>query len=246
MIEEGVRAYEKQLERAERGEIPLYRPKGYEEEERIRKKMRSKSSWCKPFDTVVFIPPTPDGELAKRIRKVAKELGKDEIKVKVVEEAGKKLRTILPGMTKETNCGRVDCLMHSMGSRGDCNVEGVVYRGTCKLCATNGKSAIYIGESGRSMYTRGKEHLIVIKNPNNHKNNAFAKHSIEHHNSTETQYKIDIIKSYKKPLERQVREGVEIIRMQADTVMNSKMDHIQPGIRRIAFSDLYDEIEGDN
>ena len=48
---------------------------------------------------------------------------------------------------------------------------------------------------------------------------------------------------FKKPLERQVREGVEIVRMEADTIMNSKLDHYQHGIKRITFSDILDEIE---
>ena len=45
------------------------------------------------------------------------------------------------------------------------------------------------------------------------------------------------------PLERQVREGVEIVRAEADVVLNSRLDYFQPGIRRVTFGDVYDDLE---
>ena len=92
------------------------------------------------------------------------------------------------------------------------------------------------------MYVRGKEHLKAIRQPTQYKNNAFGKHSIEHHNSKKNvKYRLDIVRSYRKPLERQVREGVEIFRMKPDIIMNSKLDYYKPGVRRMAFQQLFDE-----
>ena len=47
----------------------------------------------------------------------------------------------------------------------------------------------------------------------------------------ETEFKMDIIKCFRTPLERQVREGVEIASATAN--LNSKLDNFQPGMRRI-------------
>ena len=88
IIESGMRAYEKQVEREEAGVRPLYRPKGYGEEARKKKKTRTKSAWYKPYDTVLFVPPTPKGELLKKLQHIVEDIGKNEIKVKIVERAG--------------------------------------------------------------------------------------------------------------------------------------------------------------
>ena len=53
---------------------------------------------------------------------------------------------------------------------------------------------------------------------------------------------MDIVKYLRTPLERQVREGVEIVKVEADLILNSKLDHCQPGMRRITFGDIYDEL----
>lgn len=97
---------------------------------------------------------------------------------------------------------------------------------------------MYIGETGRSGYARGKDHLKAIGHPLTHKSNAFVKHMLEEHSEEEARFRMDIVKSYRKPLEMQVREGVEILRMETDIRLNSKCDFIQPGMRRVAFEDL--------
>jgi uncharacterized coiled-coil DUF342 family protein len=56
--------------------------------------------------------------------------------------------------------------------------------------------------------------MAAIREPDKHQNNAFSKHIQEHHEGqTEVQFKVDIIRSYNKPLERQVRERVEQARL---------------------------------
>ena len=75
----GMVGYEKQLARDEAGTCPLYRPKGYMEEERKKKKMLKRTSWYRPFTSILFCPPSPGSELAVRLRKVVEEetKGKD-------------------------------------------------------------------------------------------------------------------------------------------------------------------------
>ena len=51
---------------------------------------------------------------------------------------------------------------------------------------------------------------------------------------------MEVVKTFRKPLERQVREGIEIYGADVNTctciLMNSKMDHYQPAIKRIVFT----------
>ena len=85
-------------------------------------------------------------------------------------------------------------------------------------------------------------HMAAISNPNRHQSNAFGKHITEvHDEDTEVQFKVDVIRSYNKPLERQVREGVEIYNIDADIIMNSKIDYFQPRLRRLGFNNLFED-----
>lgn len=245
IIKSGMEAYENQVKRDEDGIRPMYRPKGYKEEERRKKKARNKTSWYKPHDSVLFIPPTPKGELLEKMKEIVDSVGKGKITVKIVERAGKKLKSILPGLKEETNCNREDCVVHKNGGRGNCNIEGAVYRGECITCKEDERQCVYIGETGRSTYVRGKQHMTAMKNPNRQtsSSNAFAKHMIKHHNgSPRTKFRVDVVATFKKPLERQVREGIEIIRAEADELMNSKLDHYLPTVRRATFTNILDDI----
>ena len=46
-------------------------------------------------------------------------------------------------------------------------------------------------------------------------------------------------------MERQIREGIEILHTidQADIVLNSKLDHYQPAIRRVTFDHILEELQ---
>ena len=113
--------------------------------------------------------------------------------------------------------------MHTGGGKGDCNREGIVYRGQCMSCKNDGKTSVYIGESSRSGYVRGRQHAAAIREPERNKSNAFAKHLREHHDGErDVKFEMDIVGSYKRPIERQLREGVEIARAEVDMLLNSK------------------------
>ena len=59
VIMAGKTANERQVERDEAGACPLYRPKGYLEEERWKNKELEKMSWYCPYDTMLFCPLRP-------------------------------------------------------------------------------------------------------------------------------------------------------------------------------------------
>ena len=62
----------------------MYRPKGYKREQRKKMKEVKRVSWYKPYDSVLFCPPTPQSELFKQLNEVAQErdqeFGRDEHK----------------------------------------------------------------------------------------------------------------------------------------------------------------------
>ena len=67
---------------------PMYRPKNWNLKSRELEKRTKKENWFKKKgeDTVIFIPATPNSELKKEFDRVIR---KGEIKIKVVERAGK-------------------------------------------------------------------------------------------------------------------------------------------------------------
>ena len=59
VIDAGLMAYERQVERDMDGTCPLYRPKGHLAKERSRKREVGKMGWYRQYDTVLFCPPQP-------------------------------------------------------------------------------------------------------------------------------------------------------------------------------------------
>ena len=237
VIKSGIITYKKQNDIDRAGVRPLHRPKGYQEEERRLQKEITRVAWYKPYDTVLFCPPTPGGTLAERLKEVATET--KGTKIKIVERAGRSIGSMLPGLKENGICGRKDCFIHTTGGRGNCNKESVVYKGQCLTCRDrHNQEAVYIGESGRSTYVRGRQHLAAIADPRRHGENAFAKHIIEKHsNEHNLKFKMDIIDTFKRPLQRQIREGVEIYGAGADILLNSKLDHYKPAVKMMTFGD---------
>ena len=62
--------YGRQVEAADRGEKPLYRPRQWKEQERRRAKSLKRAAWFRPSDAVLFLLATPDSLLADRTREV--------------------------------------------------------------------------------------------------------------------------------------------------------------------------------
>ena len=104
-----------------------------------------------------------------------------------------------------------------------------------------------LGESGYNGYTRLDEHTVDIKAGN--PSNAFAKHLLEDHptaTALERQGAIsfEVLRTFEKPLERQVAEAVAIQNCKADLVRNSKAEWEQPAVERLIVTrDLPDQDE---
>ena len=84
------------------------------------------------------------------------------------------------------------------------------------------------------LYCGTKEHKKDIMDKN--VKNAFAKHLESFHPDRQgdpTVFKLKVEATYKKCLERQVSEGVNISNSKADLLMNSKTEFMQPSVSRV-------------
>ena len=89
-----------------------------------------------------------------------------------------------------------------------CTSEGITYALECLSCRKKGTKRIYIGESSRSAYQRGMEHLKdvsegVLDHP-------FVQHFWEEHGGKQQEVMMRVLSLHIKSQERQVQESVRI------------------------------------
>ena len=173
------------------------------------------------------------------IRKVLEEEGK-RLNLNIRETGGISLKSELfhPDLTVGEPCGKPDCLMDMRGEAGGrCSHHraGAVYHAVCTLCEVDGTSAEYFGETGDSGYSRGQDHVAAIRG-DQPKKSALAKHLREFHpdnlRNTEA-YRTKVISNHRRPLVRQVTEGVKIHNSVADIQINDKEEWVQPAVIRM-------------
>ena len=99
-----------------------------------------------------------------------------------------------------------------------------MYRINCLKCKGRGVLAEYWGETARTAFERGAEHLAGLKGKND--KNSLWKHASIHHGGElgEEDLLMEVVEGHRKPLDRQVHEGVELELNQADIIMNSKAE----------------------
>ena len=143
------------------GGRPINQRRTWNQDQSQKKKELLKKNWFAKggYDVPLFVPHTPGGELAKRMRKAeAQNHQGRKIRFKIVEKGGVTLEKMLRRSNpwSSENCGRADCFPCQGGEGGTCWREGVTYTVFCVECGE--KVAAYFGESGRNAFTRGKEH----------------------------------------------------------------------------------------
>ena len=159
--------------------------------------------------------------------------------MRVVETAGTSLRQKLVRTDLSANkpCKQQDCQLCIAGegnSSTSHHRSGALNKWSCKLCEKNNLRAEYHGETGYSAYTRTQEHAKEIKRLNS--NNAFSKHLGAVHPEKKGNpecYSFQVVNTCAKLLERQVAEAVTIHRSNADYIMNSKAEFMQPVMERV-------------
>ena len=112
-----------------------------------------------------------------------------------------------------------------------CRTPNIVYKISCKECDKNGIKSNYYGESNFNGYTRGLQHAKNYRsqNKNTQEKSALRRHAKEQHEDKNVPYKMEVIKSFKKPIARQVMESILIIKSKEEDhfPLNSKNEFNQ-------------------
>ena len=122
---------------------------------------------------VLFVQRTEGGKLLREMRKKEEKINKvTEDNIRLVERAGTPLERILVNKNPwaKDRCDGINCGICGESGRSVCLKTGVVYKHTCLLCKADGKVAIYIGQTSKSLAERAKEHEKALgnKSPKSH------------------------------------------------------------------------------
>ena len=100
----------------------------------------------------------------------------------------------------------------------DCRKRGVVYEVFCK---ERGCGKKYVGQTGRTIYERMKDHMAQNKNMDHAGVSALEKHKYESHGGKE--YGVRVIdNAYGRPSKRMLSEMVRIESMRDNECFNRK------------------------
>ena len=176
---------------------------------------------------VLFVQQTVGGELARRLKAAEEDLSillKD--KVKIVEQTGRTIKSVLvkADPSSAASCGRDKCVIClDEKQHGTCKVRSVTYQTSCQTCTGQGRKAVYIGESSRSVYERSLEHLEDYKTEK--EESHMYTHAIEAHSKEEKPlFAIKVLRKHRSALYRQVHEAVLIAKHHPIT-LNSKLEY---------------------
>ena len=190
------------------------------------------------IESIMFVPHTPGGELARILQEADDKFrkGKGLGKIKMVERGGTTLKQILCRSNPwvKEGCGRGnDCFpcRGEGGAGGNCQQEGIVYKISCEQCKVRGVTSEYVGESSRTAFLRGAEHLADLASRS--EKSPLWKHCTEEHAGVEVQFRMRVVRKHRTPLTRQIQESVEIENSAANILMNSKGEYNGSRIPRI-------------
>ena len=219
----------------EEAQRPMYRPKHWPKEERLKERRAKKHTWATKGGCIapIIIPPTPNSELLHMLRDVAKAEALPGLKFKIVESGGRTVKSTIQrsNPTASGSCQGGDCVAcrGGRGSEGCCRKSNVVYEYRCKLCPEDSQ-AVYYGETARNLFTRGREHT---RNYNKRENESFqVKHQQERHHGVDPEFDARVLYRFKDCLSRQVAEGVCIRRCEGE-LLNTKSEWHQPSLWRV-------------
>ena len=163
-LKRALNIYDKMVKDDKDGIRPLYRPKEWNVIARKKEKEKKKYNWSTRggHTAPIFVPPTPNSELAKSLRKIADTEAEAGVHFNVIETGGLSMRRVLQRSNplETSGCDSTDCLpcQYGRGEGGSCRGCGVNYELECQLCPV-GERSKYVGETSRNLYTRSKEHL---------------------------------------------------------------------------------------
>ena len=184
--------------------------------------MKSNKSWYLKdgkSESVMFVNATPNERLKKKIEQLAK---KHKMKIKVVERRGNTMKKLIQKSDpfNRIKCNEDDCIICREGMDVDCRKRGVVYE---IQCMEDGCERKYVGQTGRSLYERMKEHNVYNEKDKENENKPVARHSYEEHQGRKIKIGVKILGNmYGRPTKRMIAEAVYIDDLMMSESMNEK------------------------
>ena len=221
----------------ENGDRPLHRPRDWNREKGKEEKKKKKRSWSATGGYVapIFIPATPRGELARQLKDIAEKETEAGLKFKVVEYGGRTVNSEVQksNPTATPGCDHNDCLacQEGRGKGGPCLKSNIQYELSCNLCSGTDQ-CLYIGESARNLYTRGREHVEKYQSKKRNSESFIKNHQIEKHHDMPADFSAKVTGNFRDCLTRQISEGVHIRRSEKK-VLNTKSEWHQPPLWKV-------------
>ena len=245
ILDSAQKAFMKMKNDDEKGIKPLFRNREWNAVERKQNKEKKRVNWYKntenkeiEYKTVLFVPVTKGGGLAKELKQREEELNKfNKERIKIVESGGVKIKDFLIKKDPFEKLKRDEkkCLICKSVENNSiklaCNTNNVGYQLFCNTCKENGIKKNYEGETSRSARLRGKEHLNDFKKKK--EKSALYKHNILEHPNEEIDIGMKITRPFRDALSRQADEAVRINNSIASELLNSKTEFNHPTIARI-------------
>ena len=249
ILDSVLKAYQKMVEDDSNGVKPMYRNREWNKEERQTHKSKKRSNWWNTdksktqYKTVLFVTPTPGGQLMKELQKREAELNKNnQDRIKIVEKGGLKIKNILCAKNpfKKPRCEQKTCPLCSQSEFVDvspgevkvaCSTNNVGYRWRCMTCKENDTDKVYEGETGRSARLRGAEHLQQLEKKS--EKSVLFKHLRTAHKDGTAKFSMEITGQFKDALTRQANEAVRISNRPSQELLNSKSEFNHPPTARV-------------
>ena len=117
---------------------------------------------------------------------------------------------------KEKNCRNINCLVCTTVGRGPCRNTGISFELVCQVCHHQ-----YIGETSRSAYTRGKEHLRALEQ--REETSVMWRHSCDKHGGDVPSFTMNVTGMFHDDaMLRQITESVRINKVEEGQLINTK------------------------
>ena len=241
------KAFEEMVKNDKEGVKPLFRSRDWNSKERKQQKENKKLQWYKKgvenrnqveFKSVLFVPVTKGGGLARELKLREEEVNKySKERIKIIEDGGIKLKDFLIKKDPFPNkkCSKKTCIICSSETSENvkypCNSNNIGYQLKCDTCIKRDKVQIYEGESSRSARIRGEEHAAGLRNKN--PTNVLYKHKQNEHKNENMKFSMEITGKFRDPLTRQANEAVRIYSRNKNQLLNSKSEFNHPPTARI-------------
>ena len=178
----------------------------------------------------MFVPHTPEGIHRSNLIKMEDSLG-FRTKIKYVEEQGIKISgTLVKKDPNPSHCEREWCFT-CQSKPGICSRQGAVYKILCVNCKEYnegqekegqeiGQETCYFGESARTLFDRGQEHLKALKKKS--PESPLWEHHSEAHQGQEPRFTMEAVSFTNSALIRQSMEARLIVDNGHMNLMNRK------------------------